>query len=144
MRNLGERCCSLCPVLQIALIHAFMKSKQVLRTVMQMVRLHLNEGRDSSALMSVPSKGAVAFHHSDKTCRFHASTCDHLLPSSRVNTVQLAKRLSSPSVFLSSVAFTADIPYVLMHFVIGHAQDQLSKCAIFRLLYPSMTSFPCE
>ncbi|KIM22283.1 hypothetical protein M408DRAFT_291545 [Serendipita vermifera MAFF 305830] len=64
-------------------------SKQVSRTVMQMVRLHLHERRDSSALI------------------FHASSCDHLLPSSRVNIVQLAKRLSCPSVFLSPRASPA-------------------------------------
>lgn len=52
MRNLGERWVVGIPR-RMLIIHVIIKSQQVLRTVMQMVRLHLNEGRDSSALMSV-------------------------------------------------------------------------------------------
>lgn len=58
-------------------------SKEVVMTVMQMVRLHLNEGRGSSALI------------------FHASGRDHLLPPRQVSTIQIARRLASPSVFLT-------------------------------------------
>ncbi|CAG7849986.1 SubName: Full=Uncharacterized protein {ECO:0000313/EMBL:CCA67294.1} [Serendipita indica DSM 11827] len=58
-------------------------SKELLRTMMQMVKMHLQDGRGSSALI------------------FHASSRDHLVSSSQVSTIHIAKRLPSPSIFLA-------------------------------------------
>ncbi|KAG8857495.1 hypothetical protein FRB91_011306 [Serendipita sp. 411] len=58
-------------------------SKELLRTVIQMVKVHLQDGPSSSTLI------------------FHASTRDNLVSSHQVSTVQFAKRLPTPSIFLA-------------------------------------------